>query len=115
MYKLIFSDRALISADKFIIYLNDYYDRFYSDTWLWDIEDLIKHRYIEETNKLYDEFIFSINDSINKWIFWNILETNWWYELSKLVIFVRSYILVVYCKKNVDKKIIYIEELEIRT
>lgn len=94
--------------------MKDYYDRFYSDTGIYG-EDDIKTRYIDQTEKLYEEFLCAIKKDIQRGIMGNIYETNDVFELSKLVVFVRSYILVMYCKRMLKEKSVFVENIEIRT
>lgn len=114
MLKIQYSSQSNKSLRSFITYMKDYYDRFYSDTGIYG-EDDIKRRYIDQTEKLYEEFIFAIRKDLQRGIFGNIYETSDTFELSKLVVFVRSYILVVYCKKMLHEEVVFIENIEIRT
>jgi len=99
MYNIEYSNDSYNSVDKFILYLKDYYKRIYFDTWIVD-EYKIVSSYINKTDILFDEIIDTIENTINKWVFWVILETKKEYELSKLVIKVRSYTIVIIIKKS---------------
>ncbi len=114
MLKIQYSFQFNKSLQSFITYLKDYYDHFYSNTGIYAEED-IKIQYIIQTEKLYEEFLFAIKKDIQRGVTGNIYEKTDTFELSKLVVFVRSYILIVYCKKILHEDLILIENIEIRT
>ena len=99
MFNINYSNESLKSIDNFILYLSDYYKRIYFDTWIVDEYQIIDN-YIEKTNKLFDEIIDTIENTIAKWVYWVILESNNKYELSKLVIHIRSYTISIVIKKS---------------
>ncbi len=99
MYNIKYTKDSYNSVDKFISYLKEYYKRIYFDTWIVD-EYKIVSSYIHKTDILFDEIIDTIENTINMWVFWLILETKKEYELSKLVIKVRSYSIVVIVRKT---------------
>jgi len=108
MLNIKYSKKAFLSVDNFIIYLKNYYKRIYFDTGIvW--EELIVLNYIQKTEKLFDEIIDKIEDTLYKWVYWVIVESNVEFELSKLVIWVRSYNIVVIIKKTKD--IIIIDDI----
>ena len=111
MLNIQYSNESFLSIDSFILYLKNYYKKIYFDTWLVN-ENQIVLAYIEKTEKLFDEIINGIEESVNKWVFWLILETSEKYELSKLVIWVRSYNIIVIIKKT--KNNILIEDIIIK-
>ena len=101
MFNIRYSDQSFLSVDSFILYLKNYYKRIYFDTWIVT-EDIIVWQYIIKTEELFDEIINKIEETISKWVYWVILETKTDYELSKLVISVRSYNIVVLVKRTND-------------
>lgn len=94
MFKIKYLKTSNISLLNFIEYLKNYYKNIYFDTGLVD-EYQILDWYINKTDKLYDEIIFQIRTTLEKWYFWNIYETKDNYEKSTLVLKVRSYSIVV--------------------
>ena len=98
MYKIFYNDEALLNVDNFVEYLEKYYKNIYFDTWLVNEEQIISW-YIIQTEKLFDELIFAIDSSIEKWYLWNIFETKVDYEKSRLIINVRSYNIKVLIKR----------------
>lgn len=108
MFKILYSDESFLSVDNFIKYLKKYYKNIYFDTWLVNEEQIISW-YIESTEKLFDEIIYTINSTINKWYFWNIFEKTSNYEKLRLVINIRSYTIKIIIKKT--EKNIFIEDI----
>lgn len=108
MSKILYSNDSYISIDKFISYLKDYYQNIYFDTGIVD-EHLIVLNYIEKTESLFDEILNSIENSIDKWYYWTILKTENKYELSKLILQIRSYTIKVIIKR--EKQLILIENI----
>ncbi len=99
MFNIEYSEKSFERVNKFVENLKDYYKKFYFDTWLVD-EYLIVSGYINKTNELFDEIIDKIENTINLWIFWVELDVTDKYKLSKLVIKVRSYSIVVIIEKG---------------
>jgi len=58
---------------------------------------------MSKTEQLLFEILNIIENSIWKWVYWVILEKNINFELSKLVIKVRSYTIVVFIQKSKNK------------
>ena len=85
-----------------------YYKKIYFDTGIVD-EHQILSNYLERTDSLFDEILDKIEHCIKKWYFWIIIETSENYELSKLIIKVRSYNITTIVKK--ENKNIYIENI----
>jgi len=108
MYKIFYEEEVLINIDSFVIHLKKYYKNIYFDTWLVNEEQII-HWYNESTEKLFDEIIDTIDQTIEKWYLWNIYESNTKNEKSKLVINVRSYTIKVIINK-IDK-VVFIEDI----
>lgn len=108
MYKVFYNDEALLNVDNFVEYLKKYYKNIYFDTWLVNEEQILSW-YINSTEILFDEVIFAIDSTIEKWYLWNIFETKVGYEKSKLVISIRSYTIKILIKKV--KKEVFIEDI----
>jgi len=108
MYKIFYNDEALLNVDNFVEYLKKYYKNIYFDTWLVNEEEIISW-YINQTEKLFDEIIFTIDSSIEKWYLWNIFETKLDYEKSRLVISVRSYNIKVLIKRVTND--VFVEDI----
>ena len=102
MFKINYSEDSLNSVYEFISNLKDYYKKIYFDTWLVN-EDQIVLWYVEKTDKLFDEIIDKIEDNIDKWVFWVVLDNKF-----KLTIKVRSYSIIIIIKRNTE---VYIEEI----
>ena len=108
MYKIFYDDEALLNVDSFVLYLKKYYKSIYFDTWIVN-EHQILSWYIDSTEKLFDEIIDTIDETIEKWYLWNIYETTKKYEKSKLVISIRSYTLKVIIKRI--NKDVFVEDI----
>ena len=102
MFKINYSEDSLNSVYKFISNLKDYYKKIYFDTGLLN-EDQIILWYVEKTDKLFNEIIDKIEDNINKWVFWVVLDNKF-----KLTIKIRSYTIVIIIKRSTE---VYIEEI----
>lgn len=114
MLKASFSKTVKSKMELFTDFLRNYYRKFYNDSWLTNEDDII-NMYINSSNNLTSEIINKIEDIIKKWIFWEITDKNTDYEKSKLVIFVRSYIIICYCTKYVWDDNIYIDDIFIKS
>jgi len=108
MYKIFYNDEALLNVDNFVEHLKKYYKNIYFDTWLVNEEQIISW-YINQTEKLFDEIIFAIDSSIEKWYLWNIFETKLDYEKSRLVISIRSYNIKVLIKRVTND--VFVEDI----
>ena len=108
MYNIFYNDEALLNVDNFVEYLKNYYKNIYFNTWLVNEEQIISW-YLIQTEKLFDEIIFTIESTILKWYLGTISETNLNFEKSRLIINFRSYTIKVIIKK-IDKDI-FIEDI----
>ncbi len=99
MFNIKYSKEAFLSVDKFIVYLKKYYKNIYFDTWIIN-EDQIVTNYVLKTEELFDEIINVIESTINKKVFWEITYKNNNKTESRLVVKVRSYIIVVILEKQ---------------
>jgi len=108
MYKIFYNEEVLVNVDNFVEYLKKYYKNIYFDTWLVNEEQII-FWYTNQTEKLFDEIIFTIDLSIEKWYLWNIFETKLDYEKSRLVINVRSYNIKVLIKRVTND--VFVEDI----
>lgn len=103
-----YSNKSLLKVEGFILYLKKYYKSIYSDTWLLSEEQIISW-YIEKTEELFDEIINKIEENVNKWYFWNVIEKHENFEISRLVVWVRSYNVKILIKKSWND--IFIEDI----
>lgn len=115
MLKISFSKTVKSKITVFTDFLKEYYRKFYNDSGLPNEDDII-NMYVIITDRLTEEIIDEIENTIKKWVFWEIIDRTSDSEKSKLVIFVRSYNVVCYCKKYTDdKNNIYIEDIFIKS
>ncbi len=108
MYKIFYDDEALLNVDSFVLYLKKYYKNIYFDTWLVNEQQILSW-YIKNTELLFDEIIFTIDSTIEKWYLWNIYQTTEKYEKSRLIISIRSYTIKVIIKRI--NKNVFIEDI----
>ncbi len=111
-YDVFYSNLVENKLDSFIDYMWD--NCRYRDSWLYD-EELIVQNYIFDTKLLVREIKSSIEEKFKKWIFWEIRIIYNDYIEYKLVLFIRSYNITCICKKYVDKKIITIDDINIKS
>ena len=65
MYNIFYDDEALLNVDSFVLYLKKYYKNIYFDTWLVNEQQILSW-YINNTELLFDEIIFTIDSTIEK-------------------------------------------------
>jgi hypothetical protein len=105
-----------ISAENSLYNFIDYMEQncIYRWTWLFS-EDIIVENYINDVRKFITEFKNQVKEEVHKWVFWQIEEKTETYEITKLVIFLRSYNITLNCVRWLKENTFVIENLVIRT
>jgi hypothetical protein len=111
-YKVIYTQEAKDSLDSFFKYMADHC--IYRDSWLYGEEFMIQN-YIDSNRQFIDDLKEKIEETVHKWIFWQIEKKTDVYEITRLVIFLRSYNITLECVRWLKEDVFVVENLIIRT
>jgi hypothetical protein len=111
-YEIVYSEKALTSIDNVFDYMREHYNIIGS--WL-EVEDKLIEDFWVRLEVFRNELFSHIKERIWLWAIWVIEDKNNSYELTKLIIKVRSFNVTLHCKRYYNKKIVFIEDLAIRT
>ncbi len=116
MYNVNFEESFFIWLDKFLISMKSYYKYFYSNTWIYD-EDKIVKWYFELFEQLKTEIIDRIYEISKSWMIWRkIIYNNWSVENCSITFFIRSYRInfTVIKDDNLKEIIVYDLKIEVK-
>jgi hypothetical protein len=111
-YKIVYSLETKQSIKNFLKYMKEHC--IYNNSWLY-CEDFLVERFNKDCKQFILDLKEHIRGTVYRWIFGVIEEKNDAYEDTKLVIWLRSYTIVLKCRKWLKEHIFEIKCLQIRS
>jgi len=114
MYKVYITDNFINCVDDFTVYMKGYYRKFFSNTWIYWLEEII-NSYIKTYDELQDDIYLEIGKKCQNWLLWRtVLSVDWDIEITLNTFIKRSYTINFYALKNNKKKEITVYDLKIQ-
>jgi hypothetical protein len=111
--QIVYSNKALISLQNVLNFMSE--NCIYRDSWIYK-EDKLVEDFVNDLQMLWEEIKQCISYTINDLkLFWVVEVSTELYEITKLVVSVRSYNIILICKRYLKEDIVFIEEMIIRT
>jgi hypothetical protein len=108
-YKILYLDDAKYNIFFFVESLKTNRKKRFINTWLEKL--LLAKSFFDEIDKFYDEIFKFIENKLSTWFIWEIQEETEEYYQKKIVLDIRSYVLVLNCKQYLNEKVILVEDV----
>lgn len=113
MYKVYFNESFFLWLDYFVESMKNYYQNFYFDTWIQDIDKIIQ-LYFEEYDKMKTDILTNINYLCINWLLWRkIISVDKNIEICSYNFKYWSYNIIFSSIKNNTKNEIIVTNLKI--